>query len=336
MLRRSWLVLCFAALAGADAPPPLALAVDSIGITVSDLDQSVSFYTQVLGFEKVSEYEAAGDAIERTTGVFGARVRTARLRLGIEFIELAEFLAPRGRAIPADSRSNDRWFQHIAIVTRDMKAAYTHLRAHRVRHSSPGPQRLPDWNENAGGIEAFYFQDPDGHALEIIAYPAGKGSPRWREAAAGGAMFLGIDHTAIVISDMEASTQFYRNVLGMAVAGDSENYGPEQERLNSVFGARLRIRAMRAAGGGPGVEFLQYLAPGGGRPFPAGARTNDLTHWHTRLRTRDADAAATKLRGARAPLVSPGVVGMPEDGAGFRKSILVRDPDGHAVQVVEE
>src|SRR3972149_1646292 len=57
--------------------------------------------------------------------------------------------------------------------------------------------------------------------------------------------------------------------------GPAETYGPEPERLNNVFGARLRITALRA-GAGPGVELLEYLAPGGGRPMPAGGRPNHL------------------------------------------------------------
>ncbi len=51
------------------------------------------------------------------------------------------------------------------------------------------------------------------------------------------------------------------------MAGTSENHGLEQERLNNVFGARLRITALRAARG-PGVELLEYLAP---RTWPADA-----------------------------------------------------------------
>lgn len=333
MLRRTLLLVSVASsIFAAKDSAPLAVAVDSIGITVSDLDRSVGFYTGVLAFEKVSDYETHGEPIEKATGVFGARVRTARLRLGTEFIELTEFMTPRGRPVPPDSRGNDRWFQHIAIITQDMDRAYRHLRAHGVRHSSPAPQRLPDWNKNAGGIEAFYFQDPDGHSLEILAFPADKGAPRWRQPA-NGALFLGIDHTAIVISSTEASTKFYRDLLGLAVAGESENHGPEQERLNNVFGARLRIRALRAAEG-PGIEFLEYLAPSGGRPYPPDARPNDLFHWQTRLRTRDAEAAAETLRNA-SPAIRAGAVNTPEAATGYRKSILIRDPDGHAVQIVE-
>jgi catechol 2,3-dioxygenase-like lactoylglutathione lyase family enzyme len=214
-----------------------------------------------------------------------------------------------------------------------MEAAYHHLRAHRIRHASPGPQRLPDWNRNAGGIEAFYFKDPDGHSLEVLAFPAGKGAAKWHRSSGG--LFLGIDHTAIVISDTEASTKFYENVLGLRVAGESENYGPEQERLNNVFGARLRITAMRGESG-PGVEFLEYLAPGDGRPFPVDAKPNDMIHWQTRFRLPSADEAAQSFRKFRSALISSGVVTMPDGKAGFRKSILARDPDGHAVQVVEQ
>src|SRR5205085_1572299 len=141
--------------------------------------------------------------------------------------------------------------------------AYQWLREHKVEHASPGPQRLPDSNPNAGGIRAFYFRDPDGHALEALAFPPDKGNPKWRQTT--GKLFLGIDHTAIVISETEASVSFYRDVLGMQVVGESENYGPEQERLNNVFGVRLRITAVRADSG-PGIEFLEYLTPRDGRP----------------------------------------------------------------------
>ena len=61
-------------------------------------------------------------------------MRVARLRLGEEVIELTEYLAPRGRPAPVDTRSNDRWFQHIAIIISDMEHAYAHLRAHDVEH----------------------------------------------------------------------------------------------------------------------------------------------------------------------------------------------------------
>jgi catechol 2,3-dioxygenase-like lactoylglutathione lyase family enzyme len=317
--------------AGALSPTSPVEAMVRVGLTVSDLDRSVAFFTEVLDFEKVGESELSGGELERLQGVFPARLRVARLRLGSEEIELSEYLAPSGRPLPADTRGNDLWFQHAAIVVSDMERAYARLRKHRVAHASSGPQRLPDWNPNAGGIEAFYFRDPDGHFLELIRFPAGKGEERWQRRDA---LFLGIDHTAITVADTEASLRFYRDLLGLRVAGESENWGPEQERLNAVFGARLRITALRAARG-PGIELLEYLAPQGGRPRPADARASDLLHWQTEVAVRDVGGLARTLFARQARFVSPGPVTLPDSGLGFRTGMLIADPDGHALRIAE-
>jgi catechol 2,3-dioxygenase-like lactoylglutathione lyase family enzyme len=309
---------------------PLATEVRSVTIPVSNLEKAVAFYADVLTFRPVGgETELSGEAWERLEGVFGLRLRSARLRLGSEEIELVEYLAPEGRPVPVDSRSNDRWFQHVAIIVSDMPKAYARLREHRVRHASSGPQRLPDWNPSAGGIEAFYFKDPDGHALEILAFPPGRGEARWQDETR---LFLGIDHTAIVVADTERSLGFYRDVLGMKVAGGAENYGTEQEHLNSVFGARLRITGLRAERG-PGIELLEYLAPSDGRPRPADVRSNDLIAWQTELRVGDAALAEKALAAAHADFLSPGLVRVPPT-LGFTEAVLVADPDGHQLQLV--
>jgi catechol 2,3-dioxygenase-like lactoylglutathione lyase family enzyme len=326
------LVMIAAAEAAALRGATLALvqAVDAVGMTVSDMDRSVAFFTNVLTFEKVSDVELSGAAYERLQGVFGLRMRVVRLRLGDERIELTEYLTPRGRPIPDDSRSNDEWFQHVAIIVSDMDAAYARLRQHRVTHASPEPQRLPDWNPSAGGIKAFYFKDPDGHPLEILQFPKGKGDARWQ--ATSGRLFLGIDHTAIVVDDTAVSLAFYRDLLGLRVAGESTNYGAEQERLNNVFGARLHITGLRASAG-PGIEFLEYLTPRNGRPA-AGIQSNDLAHWETTVTTTDSQHAFERLLAGRALLVSPAVAAFGTDPR-FRKALLVHDPDAHPVKVVQ-
>ena len=116
----------------AGAAEPAVRAVDSIGITVSDMERSVAFYEQVLEFRKTADREVAGDAYEHLLGLFGTRLRVVRMQLGDESIELMQFLAPRGRRIPEDSASNDRWFQHVAIIVSDMDRAYARLREHRI------------------------------------------------------------------------------------------------------------------------------------------------------------------------------------------------------------
>src|SRR5262244_3414775 len=189
-------------------PVPTVEQVGAIGMTVSDMDASVDFYSKVLSFEKISDVEVTGEDYERFQGVFGLRMRVVRMRLGDEFIELTEYLAPKGRPVPVDSRSNDRWFQHIAIITSDMDKAYALLRQNKVEHASSGPQRLPDWNKNAAGISAFYFKDPDNHILEVLSFPEDKGDEKWYRPS--DTLFLGIDHTAIVVWSTDASLRFYR------------------------------------------------------------------------------------------------------------------------------
>jgi catechol 2,3-dioxygenase-like lactoylglutathione lyase family enzyme len=136
------------------------------------------------------------------------------------------------------------------------------------------------------------------------------------------------------VSDTEASLRFYRDVPGLTVVGESENLGAEQERLNNVFGARLRIATLRAASS-PAIDFLEYWSPRDGRPFSPDHRANDLVHWQTRLVTADLGAVARDLRAGRASFVSPGVASLPEGTLGFRKGIQVRDPDGHVTEVIQ-
>jgi catechol 2,3-dioxygenase-like lactoylglutathione lyase family enzyme len=308
------------------AERPLVDAVDAVVIRVNDMDQALRFYTGVLTFRRIADREVAADAYEHLFGVFGMRARLVRLALGDEQVELMQFLAPRGRPMPVDSRSNDRWFQHIAIIVRDMGEAYARLRQFKVEHASSGPQKLPDWNPNAGGIEAFYFRDPDGNYLEILHFPRGKGAAKWQDRDR---LFLGIDHTAIVVADTDASVAFYRDVLGLAVAGASENYGVEQEHLNNVFGAHLRITALRAAKG-PGIELLEYLAPRTGRPMPPDTLASDSWYWQINLQTPDSRSAAAAALAAKAPYVSSGATTTPGRELGFASGVIVRDPDGHA------
>jgi catechol 2,3-dioxygenase-like lactoylglutathione lyase family enzyme len=307
-------------------------AVDCFGFTVSNLDKSVSFYENVLSFKKVSETELYGEPYEKLTGVFGARFKRVRLKLGNEEIELTDYLTSGGRPIPMDSKSNDLWFQHIAIVVSDMDAAYDVLRKNNVEHVSTAPQTLPAFITAAAGIKAFYFHDPDGHNLELIYFPKGKGDPKWQQHASG--IFLGIDHSAIGVSSSRASKDFYE-LLGVTAKGDSFNYGNEQAHLNNVEGASLHITGNRAVSG-PGIEFLEYLNPVDGRKYPVDEKADDIVHWETLLFTPDLDATYRTLRVHHVLFVSKDIIeisSMP--GNATKRGFYVRDPDGHVVGIFE-
>jgi catechol 2,3-dioxygenase-like lactoylglutathione lyase family enzyme len=307
-----------------------ATDVSAVSITVGDLDREVDFFVQILDFKKIKVETQKGAAVAKLFGLTEktATVRIATLQLGKEQIQLMDFDgASEGRPVPADTRSNDLWFQHLAIVVADMDSAYQKLLRNQVQHVSTFPETLPDYLPNAAGIRAFYFRDPEGHNLELIWFPPGKGNVKWQTQNKVGqaGMFLGIDHTAIAIADTKVSMAFYRDALGLEWGGHSENYGPEQEHLNQVFGARLDINGLHAAAGF-GVEFLRYIAPPGGRTIPADSRPTDLWHYQTELWVDDLPALLLKLEkmGYAKTSASPVVLDSVD-------CILLRDPDGHAL-----
>lgn len=284
----------------ASLPVP-GMGVACIGLTVSDADRSLNFFRDVLEFE-VLEDTCIG---EREVAL--GRRRTVRLCLGQESIVLTQYLDRSGEIVPADSRAQDHWFQHLALVVSDLPKAYSKLRAHKVRHVSSVPQILPAWNPDAGGIGAFYFRDPDGHFLELIHFPPGKGEARWQNSQ--GRLFLGIDHTAIVVRDTARSVDFYRDQLGMHVTGTSENWGAEQEQLNGVFGAHLLITGLRGQQG-PGIELLEYLSPTDGRELTKPWAPDDRAPWEILF----------QVPGRSLSLAAP----------------LQFDPDGHAFRICAE
>src|SRR5262249_26136737 len=129
---RGLLIACVLVVSAFAQRASVISGVDAVNMTVSDMDRAVEFYARVLNFQKVSKTELAGENYEHLQGVLGLRIHLVRMRLGDEYIELTEYLSPKGRPISPDQRSNDRSFQHIAIIVSDMDKAYAWLRKNRV------------------------------------------------------------------------------------------------------------------------------------------------------------------------------------------------------------
>jgi catechol 2,3-dioxygenase-like lactoylglutathione lyase family enzyme len=326
--------------------PPAAPAIESFGFTTADAARSEALFCGRLGFRVESRRTIEGGPYAQLIGLPGARLELVRLRLGAERVELTEVLDPGpgqrpGRPIAADARSNDLSFQHLCLVVADLEAAHGAvaplIASGELRAISTAPQRIPDWNTAAAGIEAFKFRDPEGHALELLRFPAGKGDPRWQLPPEDpAAPWLGIDHSAIGIAESDASRRFYAAGLGLHAPGEGLNSGVEQERLDGLGGARVRIVPLRCPQG-PGLEGLQYLEPPGGRPIPADLGPQDLDHWQIRLLVDDLEVILERLR--KLPLPNRAALPAPVDlggtGLGFRRGLQLRDPDGHRLQLVE-
>jgi catechol 2,3-dioxygenase-like lactoylglutathione lyase family enzyme len=303
-----------------------ALRIERIVITVSDLDRAEAFYRDGLGFATVARKPVTDPAVGRLLGVDGP-IDTLTMRLGREQVEFISF-ERHGRSYPEDSRSPDLWFQHFAVVVADMDAAYARLRTVGFKPiSDGGPQTLP---KEDGGVRAFKFRDPDGHPLELLYFPAGQGRQVWHSQDQG-LIDLGVDHTAISVSDTPASMAFYRGLLGMKAAYEVTNKGAAQDRLDGIEHARVHITGLRPRSrDGAGIELLDYRNEPRGRPS-SGSLANDLWHAHIVMRVSELDRMVSTLARHKVRIVSPGIVPL-ADG---RRAVEIADPDGHEL-VLEE
>ena len=266
--------------------------IDRITLIVSDLDRAEEDYVTTFG----CCVEQRGDIEPSLTGVLcirQARGRRSLLRLGRERIELLEFTDSAGRPYPPDSTSTDLWFQHMAIVVSDMTDAYQRVMANRRLRpiSRNGPVRLPD---SSGGVTAFKFRDHDGHPLELFAFPEGRVPAAWRTANGTGS-FLGVDHTAIAISDTASSTRFFGSVFGFSAGTRTENRGPEQADLDDVEDVHVSVTQLAPDLPAPRLELLRYHV-GTRRPIPPDTASNDIVATHSCAASR---VAGRNSRGAR-------------------------------------
>jgi len=279
--------------------------------SVSDLARAVAFYRDALGFTLVDETPMGGP---------GVRAHAAMLRLGEQAIELTAF-DPPGRAYPAGSHAADLWFQHFAIVVADMEAAYERLCRHpSTAITAGGPQRLPP---NTGSVTAFKFRDPDDHPLELIHFPSSTGDPAWQRRSG---LFLGIDHSAIVVADVEKSLGFYTRLLGLDVSARSTNSGAAQARLDGLSAeVCVDVVALQPrVPGPPHIELLGYQRPSG-RPFPADVLPSDILADRLVLEVGDLSQLEQRLEAGDIPF-TPSAADTTDAG---RRRTLTRDPTGH-------
>ncbi|MEO6860943.1 MAG: VOC family protein [Microcoleus sp.] len=309
--------------------PPQVQKIRAIALTVTDADRSQDFYTKALSFEPVSDITVEGQNYSALEGVDGAQIRIITLQLGDELIELMQYLNVEGKPIPKDSQSNDLWFQHLAIAVSDIDRAYEHLRNFPIHPISTAPQTIPPENQEAAGVRAFKFKDIDGHNLELIWFPEDKGQEKWHQK--GDRSFLGIDHSAIAISNTEQSLHFYRDLLGMQVKGGSLNQGETQVHLDNLPEAKVKITALRPIQGGLGIELLDYQVTPKGRPMPRDQKSCDIVHIQVELIVNNIEQLLENLQQNGVEFISPKLVQFPDNSSFPRQSCLVKDPDGHAM-----
>lgn len=144
------------------------IAADHTGITVSNLERSLVFWRDVLGFELSHTAYQKGELAREITGVEGGEIRLAVLKApGGHKIELLEYLAPADRKLE-NRRPCDVGFVHIALLVDDLEAVLNKISASGWK-AAGRPQTLKT-GPNAGK-RVVYVRDPDGTTIEFMQPP---------------------------------------------------------------------------------------------------------------------------------------------------------------------
>ncbi|WP_131195584.1 VOC family protein [Lichenihabitans psoromatis] len=292
------------------------VSLTAVSLTVPDLRKAEVFYRDALGFEVIERVDQVDRGMATALGGPDAAIACVTMRLGHQRMDLLAF-DPPGRSYPAGSTSSDLWFQHCAIVVRDMAAAHAHVSAFAITPiTMGGPQTLPP---NTGSVSAFKFRDPFGHPFELLHFPEGIGDPSWHRPGRD-ALFLGIDHTAIAVSDAAQSIAFYEK-LGFTVSSRSFNSGAEQSKLDAVADASVVVVALSPAESPPHLELLAYRT-GTRRPIPPHESAGDIALSRTVIEVDDLASLVAFSNDGSHPLSATA-------SWDRRAAYSLSDPDGH-------
>lgn len=144
------------------------LATNHTSFTVSDLDRTVGYFVDALGFELISRAPRDSAVISRITGVAGADIEVAYVQGPGHRLELIQYRAPQDRG-RVRSRPCDTGFAHVAFDVDDIDAAIAASAPHGVL---PIGDPVPiDRGPNAGG-RVVYMRDADEVTVEFIEKPA--------------------------------------------------------------------------------------------------------------------------------------------------------------------
>ncbi len=148
-------------------------AVDHINLVVSDLERSVRFYTELLGFKEVRRAHLEGKWIESIIGLKGVRANVVYILApaGEPRLELLCYESPQGESILENSLANTPGLRHIALQVEDIQKAVKRLKEAGVKiigETVEVPASVV--THDAGHKTLCYFLDPDGILLELAEY----------------------------------------------------------------------------------------------------------------------------------------------------------------------
>src|SRR5215471_12051920 len=137
-----------------------------------------------------------------------------------------------------------------------------------------------------------------------------------------------------IVAKLEEAVAFYRDGIGFEVQGEPTN-ADNNPQLRAMFGvpnARLRQQIARAPNIQGGVEIVEISSAGGKR---LDARMQDPGTVMLEVVVRDMDSTLARLKNLNAPIVTTGGVPVTVGGPQGVRTIVVKDPAGHFVELVQ-
>ena len=144
------------------------LGADHTGITVSDLERSLSFWRDVLGFELSHRAHQSGTLASEITGVAGAEISLAVVKAPGHKIELLQYHAPPDRKLKSEFRPCDVGAAHVALTVDNLDAVIDKIAA--AGWKTGGKPQILTMGPNAGK-RVVYVRDPDGTTIEFMQPP---------------------------------------------------------------------------------------------------------------------------------------------------------------------
>jgi len=141
--------------------PRAVSRVNHVGISVADMDRSLTFYRDLLGLEQVLDLDVGNepdlDAVVEMTGVEG---RVVFLDAGDTRVELWCYAIPVGEQLPGGHKPADHGVSHISFDVPDVDEMHR-----KLVEASISVTTTP---KDLGIHKTFYARGPDGEYLEFV------------------------------------------------------------------------------------------------------------------------------------------------------------------------
>lgn len=304
--------------------------VNSVVISVKDLNTSLRFYSDTLGFKKIADVELGGERIKRLWGL-QKRTRARAIVLGragarAGMVRLVQFTPRSSRFVHQGAQLWDIGVLYLHILVDDMDRRYDELRARGYEFFGPPTVwQVPEQNRT---IKEALFRGPDGLIIDILHSEIGstkhvEKQPKYSEIA----------NSARVVKEMEKFLSFYRDMLGYRVIKDQV---PGNKQLDKVLhlppGSRIRVVHLASGINPTGeIELVEFLNVKGRELV---AKPSDIGPFMLSFCIEDVDKLFELFRQKNVSVICPPIdIEIPPNGR--TKAMTVHDPGGLMLEFVQ-